>query len=277
MRTRRFFTRALYALIVLSITCLLPGRAAAWGDKGHQIIARVATDRLSNSARKEIASLLEEGETLESVSGWADQVRLHRSWHSIEISVNVGDYLQSRDCPRGVCIIEAIEDQKAKLKDPKATPAERADALKFLVHLIGDLHQPFHVTTNDNPDDNGATLVRVESTYGARNLHAAWDSDIVEYGLKRLGLPIAQYAADLGERSRKGQGIYSAQGSVVDWALEAHRAAPQAYMLGKDFMVANRGPWKLDDNYFRDNRSLAENQLFQAGVRLAKTLNDIFG
>lgn len=281
MKIRGFFTRVLYVVMALSITCLVPARAAAWGDKGHQIIARVAMDRLSNNARESIAALLQSGETLESVSGWADQIRSTKrntgSWHSVAISVNANNYDQARDCGRGICIIQAIEDQKAILKNPKATPDERTDALKFLVHLVGDLHNPFHVTTNDNPPDAGANRVRVVSPYGATNLHAAWDEDIVDYGLTRSGLPLAQYAAGFGESSRKNQGGYIAQGSLTDWALETHRLAPHAYMLGPDFMVADHRVWKLDEDYFRKNLSVAENQLFMAGVRLAKTLNDIFG
>lgn len=281
MKIRGFFTRAFYVVLALSITCLAPARAAAWGTKGHQIIARVAMDRLSSDARREVSTLLQPGETLESVSDWAEEIRSTQrhtmSWHWVAISVNVGDYNQSRDCKRSTCIIEAIENQKSILRNQKASNLERAEALKFLVHLIGDLHQPFHIATNDRPDDFGANRVTVQSLYGATNLHAAWDEDIVEYGLRRSGFPLAHYADELGEGSKKGQGGYVAQGSVVDWALESHRLASQAYMLGDEYMVSSRGPWKLDENYFKENRGRAETQLFQAGVRLAKTLNDILG
>ena len=281
MKIRGFFTRTLYVVMALSVTCLVPARASAWGTKGHQIIARVAMDRLSYNARREVASLLQPGETLESVSNWADEIRSSQrhtaSWHSVAISVNVSDYNQSRDCKRGPCLIEAIDIQKSILRGQKASNLERAEALKFLVHLIGDLHQPFHVATNDRPDDSGANKVIVDSPYGAQTLHSAWDDDMIEYVLRRSGFPLGQYAGELGEGSKKSQSGYSAQGSVIDWALESHRLASQGYMLGNDYMVSSRGPWKLDENYFRDNRVRVETQLFQAGVRLAKTLNDIFG
>ncbi len=279
MKTRGFFTRTFYVVMALSITCLVPARATAWGTRGHQIIARVAMDRLSSNARREVAGLLQPGETLESVSDWADEIKAGRrdttSWHFVAISVNVSDYNAERDCRRGTCIIQAIENQKSTLQNQKATPEERAEALKFLVHLIGDLHQPFHVTTNDKNPDFGASRVKVKSPYGATNLHSVWDDDMVEYGLRRSGFQLAQYAGELGDKSRKSQSGYVAQGSVIDWALESHRLANQAYKLDSEFMW-NFKTWELNEDYFRQNRSAAENQLFLAGVRLAKTLNDIF-
>lgn len=275
---------SLYVVLALSIVGLFPTRAAAWGAKGHQIIARVAMDRLSSNARQSVGELLDPGETLETVSTWADQVKLQRrdtaTWHFVEISLEYGDYERTRDCKRGICIIEAIEKQIGVLKNTNNAPRERAEALKVLVHLIGDLHQPFHVTTNENPRDWSANRVKVIFPDGQpTNLHAVWDDEIINYTLNRSGLSVAQYAAELGGKGRGASqsGYISTQGSVTDWALETHRLAPRAYLLGKDFMVADQRVWKLDDIYYRQNRPVAENQLFQAGIRLAKILNDIFG
>ncbi|MEK6280797.1 MAG: S1/P1 nuclease [Acidobacteriota bacterium] len=284
MITRRLLTSTtLYAVLSLSIIAFLPARSAAWGAKGHQTIARIAMDRLSKNARQSVAGLLNPGETLETVSTWADLMKLKRkdttTWHFVEISLKYGDYDRSRDCKKGTCIIDAIENQIGILKNTRNGTVERADALKYLVHLIGDLHQPFHVTTNEDPPDAGASRVRVTFLNGPpTSLRKVWDDDLINYTLKRSNLSVAQYAAELGGRGRMTQSGYtSTQGSVRDWALETHRLAWRAYYLGKDFMYVNPTTWPIDETYYKQNRAVAENQLFLAGIRLAKTLNDIFG
>src|SRR5215210_5184001 len=156
---------SLCVVLAVSLIGLSPARTAAWGARGHQIIARVAMDRLSSSTRQSVAALLEPGETLETVSTWADEIKSDRpdtaTWHYVSIPLKYKNYERARDCKKGICIIEAIEKQLLVLKNPKYTRAERAEALKFLVHLIGDLHVPLHIATNDNPADSGAAQVKV--------------------------------------------------------------------------------------------------------------------
>src|SRR5687767_14595969 len=178
----------LYVVLALSFVVLFPMRTAAWGTKGHQIIARVATDRLSGKARDSILKLLQ-GESLETVSTWADQIKTQRpdttTWHYVDIALKHKDYQRARDCRKGVCIIEAIEQQRRILENPKYSTSEQAEALKFLVHLIGDLHVPFHVATNDNPPDMSADLVKVTCLNGRpTNLHAVWDNDLITTALR---------------------------------------------------------------------------------------------
>jgi len=162
------------------------------------------------------------------------------------------------------------------VKDPK----ERADALKFLVHLIGDLHQPFHVTTNTDPDDAGANLVKVISIKRRQtNLHAMWDDDLINYALNQSHLSPTDYAAQLANKFRRssanqaqvsGSSI-STQGSVTDWALEAHRLAWGAYVPSDSyFMIRDNKVWKLDPEYYKRNLPVVEGQLLRAGARLAQ-------
>lgn len=257
---------------------LFPVRAAAWGAKGHQIIARIATARLSTSARQAIASLLRPSETLESVSTWADQVRTEEkaSWHFVPIPLKDSYYSPTKDCQRGkTCIIEAIGQQLVILRDTNYDSAKRAEALKFLIHLIGDLHQPFHVTTNTNPQDFSASKVKVKTLTGRpTNLHEVWDTDLVDYG--RQSKSVSAYATLLSNRFQRS---VSTQGSVTDWALEAHRLPWSAYYhTSGDFMVAasEREAWKLDQPYYDKNLPVVELQLVRAGARLAKVLNDVF-
>lgn len=271
----------IYVVLALSLVVLFPIRTYAWGAKGHQIIARIATDRLSSKARQSVAALLASGESLESVSNWADQVKLQRpdtrTWHYLEISLKYSDYQRARDCKKGVCIIEAIEKQRLILENPKYSNSERADALKFLVHLIGDLHAPFHVASNYDPYDAGADLVKVTFQNGRpTNLHEIWDNDIINTALRESRQGVAEYASQLSRRAGKS-GYVSSQGTVTNWALETHRLAWNAYLSsGKDFMWNNGKVWNLDNVYYTTNKAVVDDQLFIAGVRLAGVLNQIF-
>lgn len=290
MTGRNSFKSSSYILLTLVILVLLPVRTAAWGNRGHQVIARIATARLSVSARQAIAELLQPGETLESISTWADDIKAQRpetrSWHFVLIPLGNSRYSRT-DCGRGeTCIIDAIAQQTAILKDTDKGSGERAEALKYLVHLIGDLHQPFHVSTNNNPPDLGANRVRVTSLSGrATNLHEVWDTDLVEYGLKLSAKSVGEYATKINKKFSQGStgqssrgGFISTQGSVTDWALETHKLPWGAYYFTNgEFMVADaKRSWRLDQPYYDKNVPVVELQLLRAGTRLAKVLNDIF-
>ncbi len=273
-------SRTLYVVLALSLIGLIPSRTAAWGSKGHQIVARIAMDRLTSNARQSVAATLEPGETLETVSTWADQIKSKRrettSWHFVLIGLKYNNYDRYRDCKEGTCIIEAIEKQTSVLKNPKSPPNERAEALKFLVHLIGDIHLPFHVTNNDSPPDSGAALVKVSFLNGRpTNLHAVWDDDIIDYALRQSRQSVAEYASQLSTRANRGN--ISSQGPVTKWALEAHALAWGAYYSGNNFMYRDPAKvWNIDKSYYDKNKAVLDNQMMRAGVRLAAHLNDIF-
>jgi hypothetical protein len=239
-------------------------------------------DRLSSNARQSVTTLLESGETLETVSTWADQVKMQRrpdtmNWHYVLIPLKYSNYNRARDCGKRDCIIEAIEKQLLVLKNSKLPRETRAEALKFLVHLIGDLHVPFHIATNDNPPDSGAARVKVTFLNGRpTNLHAVWDDDIINYALRQSRQGVAGYASQLS--SKAGRGSISTQGSVTEWALEAHRLANDAYKPSPNyFMIKDGKVWNLDETYYQKNKPVVDNQLVRAGVRLAAILNEIFG
>lgn len=268
--------------LVLFIIALVPDRAVAWGDKAHSVIALIATERLSPSARQEIGELLGKGESLESVSGWADAIRSRRrdstNWHHVDIPLARSQYIPSEDCREG-CVIQALDEQIRILRDRSASVSQRAEALKFVIHLLGDLHQPFHVTTNTRPGDDGANRVKV-SRYGrSMSLHTVWDDDLIREALGE-STNVEAYAEQLSSRTKgRSQTTLSTQGSVTDWALEAHRLAWVAYVpTADDFFMINDGKlWVLEDFYYQKSQRLMETQLLRAGVRLAKVLNDTLG
>jgi len=255
-------------VLSLCLMSLLPVRAMAWGNSGHRIVARIAEKYLSVKARQAVAQLLN-GETLESVATYADAIRQSRPetqlWHFVDIPRNQNDYDPARDCQctrYGDCVIEAIEQFKVILADPKAKTARRAEALKFLVHFVGDLHQPLHCA-DDN--DRGGNDVMVTFFGETSNLHKVWDVNIIA----KTGLSETDYANKL-TAALASQDIPGLQaGTVTDWALESHQGAvAHSYLI-----PANK---VLDTQYFDDNRPIVDDQLSKAGVRLARILNEAF-
>jgi S1/P1 Nuclease len=139
----------------LVLACLIQlallAQAHAWGPEGHSIVAEIAQRRLSPEAAAKVREILGENASLASIASWADDYRaLHldsAGWHFVNIPLAADDYEESRDCapsPQGDCVIHELARSLRDLTDPALTPAQRRDALKFVVHLVGDVNQPLH-------------------------------------------------------------------------------------------------------------------------------------
>ena len=236
--------------------------AARWFDLGHRIVARIAEPRLTPQAREAVRDILG-GQSLADASVWADNIRQYRHdadpLHYVNIPLSATAYDPVRDCPRGRCIIAAIASDTRLLADPATPPPDRAEALRFLIHFMGDLHQPLHVADDG---DRGGNQRMVYLDGDSTNLHKVWDGELVE----RYGLTQAAY---LGELRREMDTLDLAaleRGTVVAWAMEGHRLAVEhAYRLPRD--------GRLGQAYIAANRPIVDHALIAAGVRLAKVLN----
>jgi hypothetical protein len=238
-----------------------------WGAQGHRIVAAVAQERLSASARQQIRALLGNRD-LPSVANYADQVRNDRPetrmWHFVDIPVGESTYVPSRDCAasnQGDCVVAELERARAEVLDASLPKERRADALKFIVHLIGDLHQPMHCADNN---DHGGNTVKVSWFGTPSNLHRVWDSDII----REAGLSEKDYVAQLDSWLDTQDEKALARGSVTDWAMESHKQA-------KDHAYVNVSS-DLGSDYYDANQSVIDEQLAKGGVRLASFLNDMF-
>ena len=262
VRTRS--ARLALALLAVALAAVpvwaIPLEAAAWGPMGHEIVAEIADRALSTRARDEVRRLLK-GRGMASVSGWADDIRAQRretaAWHFVNIPRSAASYDAARDCPRGQCIVVALERQLAILRDHGRRPQERGDALRFVIHLVADLHQPLHCIDDD---DRGGNDVDVRWFRRKTSLHHVWDSDI----LTRSGLSTAQQSARLRERAREMPRRALSVGAIEDWADEAHRIAQDAYELPRDH--------RLGERYYAATSDVVDLQLLRAGLRLAKLL-----
>ena len=251
------------AIIVLAWT----GPAWAWGQEGHSIIAEIAQRRLEPEPLQRVKELLGGEVSLASVSSWADDVRGERpetyNWHFVDIPLAATGYDPVRDCAdtsKGDCVIAEIERAKSKLGDATADGHERVEALMFLVHFIGDVHQPLHCVA----DARGGNDVQVTLFGQHTNLHKVWDSGLIQHRVFDWGAYVTHIEADW----LPGQDVTAlASGTPVDWAEETHRA-------GIEIWNAVPPDHKLDDQYYQEVLPTFDRQLAVAGLRLARTLNE---
>ena len=253
-RTFRFLPLGLLALSTLGLSALAPS-AQAWGCKGHQTVAYIAEKYLTPEARKMADDLLKSNpidpslrrwcgnaifDPMVDASTWADDVRGQRKngpWHYIDIPRQAPKGSLAPFCGAKGCVTEAITQQLAILKDKTADPAKRADALRYLIHFVGDLHQPMHAVDNDDHGGNCVPLQyfhanprlfgrHPENEYYSPNLHAIWDTEIVERDME-VGNP-QRYADDLEKHfAAEIPGWEKAGIHVDDWAWESHDYANQ--------------------------------------------------
>ncbi|KAB8314243.1 S1/P1 nuclease [Tolypothrix campylonemoides VB511288] len=260
-------------LVAVLFACLLPSVAAAWSSDGHRIVGELAAADLNPKARAEVARLLagEPEPTLAGVAAWADRLRdedpergkATSRWHYVNFADATCTYDAARDCAKGDCVVGAINRHFLALSDARRSDAERAEALKFLVHFVGDVHQPLHA---GHRPDKGGNDFQVNVRGKGSNLHAVWDRTILEAAKREP----AAYAAALRARAPLPRDpTLRSQTPAVDWAVESCRLTdtPGLYPPRR----------VLDDAYFDAQRPLAERRLREAGARLAAMLNRALG
>lgn len=253
---------------LLFLLCFTP-RALAWGREGHQIVAELAQRELSPAASEEVQRLLalEHASSLADIAAWAEDLReadpsfakKTARWHFINFPRGDCSYSPPRDCPDGQCVVAAINRQFLLLADTRRPDAERLEALKFLVHFVGDVHQPLHAAFGD---DRGGNDFQVSLDGQGSNLHQVWDVKIIE-------AHEPDYRAYADSLAKQGPLPFDATGRsdrpAVDWALESCRIASQESFYPSGHTIS---PAYLDQH-----RTLLEQQLRVAGNRLAVMLN----
>jgi hypothetical protein len=268
----------------------LPVAAWAWGPEGHRIVGRVAQERLSTNARLEVRKLLGR-ESLADVANWADEYRvLHREtvpWHFVNIRVQ-GDgshdaFKAKTDCEDGNCVIEKIKEFEAMLRDKEAGRDERITALKFLVHFVGDIHQPLHCAQRqyrslDNDRGGNEVHVRFLDLKQPLKLHQVWDSTIIVDELLGKNKP-EQYAQAMADKLKVMEGAIAEWRKLEkpeEWAMESHALAVAHSYKGIPVDQPEGVNPKLDQEYVDQAKLVVETQLEKAGVRLADIINRLF-
>jgi hypothetical protein len=256
-------------LTVLGIFCGCI-QAFAWSAEGHRLVARIAAEQLTPEARARVAAILGPGETLASIAPWADEARRQRPatapWHYINIPISRPRLDMARDCPKGDCVLAKIEDFRKALRDPGLNPAERREALMFLVHFVGDMHQPLHCSDNGDRGGNDVPVL-VPAQPKPTNLHSAWDGAL----LRRAGTEDELFPL-LSREALKHKKW--AKGTVSQWAGETHQATRKVVYGRLPMRAGNGVPVTLSAGYERRAVPLMEKQIERAGDRLARILNE---
>ncbi|MCO1335134.1 S1/P1 nuclease [Microbulbifer sp. OS29] len=240
-------------------------QAHAWGDDGHRVVGEIAWHYLEPEVAAEVALLLEtagEPHLAESAT-WADRIRSDESYnwaaplHYINLPRDWSTYIEVRDCPPAGCILKAIKSYEAILADRERNKIARAEALMFIAHFVGDLHQPLHTGLFS---DRGGNDVQVQLHGTDTNLHALWDIHLVS----RLVSDWADYAVEQTEKISTAERQRWQSTSVSVWAEESHKLAHN---------LAYTTESQLGEKYFLRCRESVEMRLQQGGVRLASVLN----
>ena len=242
----------------------------AWGPEGHRLVGRIAQGMLTPAAEAQVAATLAPGESIASMASWADQVRPQRKetepWHFIDIPIGSSGLDMQRDCPTGNCVLAKINEFRKSWRDPTVPADARREALLFLVHFMGDMHQPLHCADNN---DRGGNDVTVELFSTRMNLHKVWDSGLID----RLP-PEDELFVTLTDRITPARRAEWSHGRVEEWAGESFRAG-QKVVYGNLPKVSTGEIPQLGESYERLADSVVEQQLEKAGVRLAAILNEM--
>ncbi len=303
----------LYGLILL----FWPSTAHAWGCKGHQTVALIAERHLTPETQQWVQKLLSENpidpklnrycggasrDAMADASTWADDVRGERKngpWHYIDIPRGSQHGPLEPYCGQAGCVTKAIGEQLAILKDKSADAAKRAEALRYIIHFVGDLHQPLHTITNADEGGNCVPLKylhrnpREHNHSYSPNLHSIWDSAIMERDAE--GADPAEYAETLDALYAADiEGWQKAGIHVDDWVWEGYDFAESVVYGNLTPKIAiepnvavhsctddnNIGQRLLHQNivageaYQEKAATVAQKRIVEGGVRLAMILND---
>jgi hypothetical protein len=239
---------------------------ARWSAMGHRIVVEIAWDHLTARARAGVLDLLG-AERLTDAAMWADRVRPERPetapFHYVNTPAGTA-YDAGRDCPEGRCIVEALGRFHETLADALASRAERVEALRWVLHLVGDIHQPLHV---GDQGDRGGNDVTVLWRGRSVNLHALWDGTLVtawavDEGRYLSALRAAAARMPLEEREAV------AAGSPAGWAAEGNAHAHETVYPG-----ITPGA-EVSRAYLLAAGPVLDRVFVRAGLRLARLLNE---
>jgi hypothetical protein len=321
---RQFRRAGIFACLLIFAAVTRPAPARAWGCEGHQVVALLAEKHLTAHALAMTKQILAEGpidpslnrfckeggiDALADASTWPDDIRSLRPetapWHYVDIPLGTTRRDIEKFCdPKESCVIHAITEQLAILRSGYSDPRKQADALRFLIHFVGDLHQPLHAVTNNDQGGNCVPVAFFDSVPQSRNpqtesyapnLHGVWDTNILAKATE--GKTVDQVASDLDQAfERKIIRWQRGSANVDEWAWESYQLAvkkvygklpgripietPQPIMSCADDNHVSTRMLKLKEHLDEPYQNMAipivRQRLAQAGARLAMLLNQLW-
>lgn len=251
------------ALLFLSVLL------TSFGSVGHRSVGKIAENNLTPKAKSAVETLLG-NETLAGVSTWADEVRSQpeyrstASWHFLNLPLGL-DYKQFEGQVEGMNngnVYSALINAEHDLINPAITREKKIEALKFLVHFVGDMHQPMHISS---AEDKGGNTIQLNYNGKGTNLHSLWDSKLVD----KQGLTFEQIAE--GAKPSNKQVAQWQKGPQLKWAWESYQISSKLY-AEVDTMKSR----SINEEYYKRHMPIINLRIQQAGIRLAAILNEIF-
>ena len=251
----------LYSLLGISLIALV-----SWGPEGHSTTAAIADRHLTPTAKAAVAAILH-NQSMASVSSWADDIRPSQpqtgDWHflNLELGLSYSRFVQATKSQATPNIYSEILLLERELGQPSTPRPRKVRDLKFLVHFIGDAHQPMHVSRKK---DRGGNLDTVKYDNRTTNLHKVWDSLLLNDDLTNYMQLAAKVDHATPQQIQKWQ-----SDDLLMWLYESYQASSEIYKEAPNHSV-------LPASYYSTHIAIAENRLERGGIRLAGVLNKIF-
>ena len=291
------------AALTVCVVLLAESPASTWGRDGHRIVARIAAKNLTSAARAKVAAILKTSSSgvesaMADAATWPDEIDKSATrtfdWHFINARVDI-PFDVAGLCPHHGCVVDRIEEMRTRLKQNEtgfslaAAPIPprpmTSQELAFLIHFVGDVHQPLHAANDGDRGGNCVALatpiVHPDQTT-TTELHGLWDVDEVLAVVARHGGDDQKTAAALFQQYKRGTKV--AQGTVAQWARESNALARHdvyeklslpMHTAPAGQCAAGIAPVAVGDAYLAGTADAAEQQLLRAGIRLSNVLNAI--
>lgn len=245
---------------MLLVELIVPTKALAWGEKGHELVAEVAFKKLDRKTRKLVLQYLD-GMTIEKAATWMDDIKKDKSYDKLKplhyVNFDKGSVVKDTCCDNIIYVLTATIKDLKHYKD--FSKEEVKTKLCYLFHLIGDLHQPLHVGYGS---DKGGNSYQVNFNNKGTNLHSLYDYGIIKY--KELTVKQCLKSNKLSEEDFNNLN----KGSIIDWAKESRHYLDSIY---------NTDSRSISEQYVTTNYDIIKSQIDKAGIRLAGILKEVFG
>jgi len=259
--------RKTFVIPVLPLICLF---LLSWGVTGHRTIGKIAENHLSAKAKAAVQELLGD-QSLADVSTWADEVssqpeyKRTAPWHFLNLPLGLS-YMEFEQQVKGMTgenVYSALQTNEQVLLDKGTTRTQKTEALKFIVHFVGDLHQPMHIS---RAEDKGGNTIQLNYEGKGVNLHSLWDT----YLLEHQGLSYEQLAEKYDRVSARQIKQWQSD-PLIKWMWESYEISSQLYAE-----VDRMNSRSIDEAYYQAHIATIGERIQKAGIRLAGMLNELF-
>ncbi|WP_316829524.1 S1/P1 nuclease [Pedobacter aquatilis] len=254
------------SLLAVAVSLIL----ISWGYTGHRTIGKITENYLGPAAKAGIQELLG-NESIADACTWADDARKYpelketANWHflNLPLGLNFEEFKNMVDTMKQANVYSALIKAKETLKQPEATKKQKTEALKFVLHFVGDIHQPMHIS---RAEDKGGNTIQLNFDGKGTNLHSLIDTKLLERGGAKYDSIAVAFNHIPKRKIRKWQ-----KDPIIKWAWESYQISSELYKEVDEMKSRNIG-----DEYYKKHIGIVRKRIQQASVRLAGLLNEAF-